>query len=158
MRDEYEFRFLMKMYEECQLQRRHHESYRAKLTAILGSIYAAILTAISTADFNILILSLVLLMLSAFGLISTISYTERYVFYWRRSQMLREIIDEKYANVHIEEIFDMAKLYRKFGEEEKWPNHIPEFLGHHKIWMWAHVIVLLVSIIIIICSGCIRAA
>ena len=35
MRAEYEFEFLIKMYEECQSQRRHHETYRAKLTEIL---------------------------------------------------------------------------------------------------------------------------
>lgn len=154
MRAEYEFEFLIKMYEECQSQRRHHETYRAKLTEILIVLYAGILAAISTGKVNVFVLSLVLFVVSVFGLIATISYTERYVFYWRRSQILRKQIDEEYARVDIEKLYCKAKLYRKEDDEAKWPNNIPELLGHHKIWMWLHVVAIVISLLVIIYSGC----
>lgn len=153
MRDEYEFEFLLKMYEECQSQRRHHETYRAKLTETLAVIYTALLAAMSSGMVNVFILSLALLVISVFGLIATISYTERYVFYWRRSQLLRKQLDAEYARVDIEKLYSKAKLYRKEDDEAKWPNKIPELLGHHKIWMWFHVVAIVISLFIIIYSG-----
>lgn len=88
---------LLVMYDESQKQRRNYESMRANVTIWLTTIYVALVGLIIKDDlapeegFSILVV------LSLFGIFISLAYTERYVFYWRRGQKLREYLDGQFA-------------------------------------------------------------
>lgn len=81
------------------------------------------------------------------GVLSTIAHSQRYVFYWRRSQIIREYLDSAYMDGLISELYSKAKVYRSSDwEQKKWPHWLPPFLNHHYIWLLIHSLVFIGTI------------
>ena len=147
-----EIQILLALYEECQKQRRHHETFRATLSGSLVAIYIAIISIMPhmRAPF---ILAVSLVVLSIFGILCTLSYSERYVFYWRRSQLIKNHLDQIIMKDNIEQLFNDAKSYRaKDRYERKWPNKFPRLLSHHYLWTYLHILALLAAIVLAVGS------
>lgn len=142
---------LLVMYDESQKQRRNYESMRANVTIWLTTIYVALVGLIIKDDlapeegFSILVV------LSLFGIFISLAYTERYVFYWRRGQKLREYLDGQFAGNTIRDILKEAKLYRAEElDERKWPNSLPCVMKHHNFWMLWHGVVCVLALLCLI--------
>lgn len=141
----HDFEFLMKLYDESQIQRRHHETYRSALTGLVVTLYVALLSCMKDANIGVTYILYILMALSVFGILGTISYTERYNFYWKRSQVLRAEL-AKCAEVNVDEIYENALNYKpQRCSEYRWPQAIPNCFRHHKLWLILHVLVLLFS-------------
>ena len=96
---------LLKMYEESMIQRRHHETSRTTLSNILIAIDAILIGLIvdNGVEKTDLWLALLLMYFSIFGILSSISFLERYNLYWRRSRVFREKIDIVMGNTIIKD-------------------------------------------------------
>ena len=112
LKDKRDFEFLMKLYDECQIQRRHHETYRATLTGVIVSLYVAVLSCFGGEVLSLKTMLIILLALSIFGILGTISYTERYNLYWKRSQVIRADIAKRFTDINLDELFKNAKNYK----------------------------------------------
>lgn len=141
----HDFEFLMKLYDESQIQRRHHETYRSALTGLVVTLYVALFSCLRDGNIGVMYILYLLMALSVFGILGTISYTERYNFYWKRSQVLRAEL-AKCAEVDVDEIYENALNYKpQRCREYRWPQAVPNCFRHHKLWMIFHVLVLLFS-------------
>lgn len=145
-----DFGLLMKLYDESQIQRRHHETHRATLTGIVVTLYVALLSGFFDNGIDELPTLIILLVLSVFGILCTLSYTERYNYYWRRSQVIRELMAEE-SDLNFKKILEDAKTYiPKDKSEDKRPKSIPSLLRHHKLWIILHIGVFVFSLICLI--------
>ena len=88
---------LKMMYEQSQQRRQHHETMRLKMALLFTSIYTILGTIIASEnkDFNINYICIVFLFCSIFGLLFTMSYTERANLYYNRGCILRKQIDDE---------------------------------------------------------------
>lgn len=141
LKDTRDFEFLMKLYDECQIQRRHHETYRATLTGVIVSLYVALISCFGGDVLSLKTMLVILLVLSIFGILCTISYTERYNLYWKRSQVIRAEIAKRFTDVNLDELFKNAKNYKSEEKcENRWPQSVPCFMRHHRLWLFLHII------------------
>ena len=137
----YDFEFLLKLYDECQIQRRHHETYRATLSGVIVTLYVALLSCFAGDFLSLKTILVILLVFSIFGILGTISYTERYNFYWQRSQVIRDEIAQRFTVVNLDELFKSAKNYKSNEKcENRWPQSVPCFMRHHRLWLFLHII------------------
>ncbi len=153
IKEEMKLHVLLMMYEETMLQRRHHETFRATLSGCLVTIYIALIS--FTLKSNVLLLRptcFFISFLSLFGFICTLSYSQRYIFYWRRSQVIRNYIDLYITNGTIEKLHAKAINYRsKISDEKKWPHRFPKWLSHHFLWIYLHLIIFITTLIAGVC-------
>lgn len=142
---------LLKMYEESMIQRRHHETSRTTLSNILIAIDAVLIGLIvdNGVEKTDLWLVLLLMYFSIFGILSSISFLERYNLYWRRSRVFREKIDLVMDNTMIKDAIKDEKTYED-PEEKRWPRTICNCFRHHVLWCWLHIPILIFSIVFII--------
>ena len=116
---------LLKMYEESMIQRRHHETSRTTLSNILIAIDAILIGLIvdNGVEKTDLWLALLLMYFSIFGILSSISFLERYNLYWRRSRVFREKIDIVMGNTIIKDAIKNEETYED-PKEKRWPRTI----------------------------------
>lgn len=144
--DDLQFQLLSRMYDECQSQRRHHEASRANLSICLITAYTAIFGFADQGYLSKINACFMITVLSLIGFLSVMAYSERYVFYWRRSQCIRKELDKVYMGGKISRIYSKAKEYiPEDKEERKWPEYWPKCLNHHRIWMLMHILIFIFS-------------
>lgn len=142
---------LLKMYEESMIQRRHHETSRTTLSNILIAIDAVLIGLIVDNGIEKTDLWLVLLLMyfSIFGILSSISFLERYNLYWRKSRVFREQMDIVMEDTMIKDAIKEAESYED-PKEKRWPRNICSCFRHHVLWCWLHIPVFIISIAFII--------
>lgn len=137
--NDYQLKLLIKMYDECQSQRRHHEKSRTTLSICLITAYTTIFGFAADGALSWLFACIMILFLSFIGMLSVMAYSERYNFYWRRSQCIRKYLDQTYTNGTIGNLLNEAKTYVPVDKDErKSPDSWPKCLNHHHIWMLIH--------------------
>lgn len=147
-----EFYAFLKVLEDCQTMRRHYLDARNKLSTILVTLYSVIIGLAKSVGVNIQIVGGILVVLSIYGVCSSVSYTSSYNHYWRRSHVIRRYIDNKYLSG------DLSYLYKEaisFESPYKYERHtvkrLPYFLNQHILGITLHVLVMLFGILVIIC-------
>lgn len=135
---------LIMMYEQSQQRRQHHETMRLKMALLFTSFYAILGTIIASEhkDFNINYICIVFLFCSIFGLLFTLSYTERANLYYNRGCVLREKIDDELKAPILKECTTKASNYESPDEKFRL-NHHPSALRHHILWIAFHIVMVI---------------
>lgn len=138
---------LISMYEQSQLRRQHHESMRLKMTMLLLSIYTllASVVAVTPKEFNANNLCFIFLACSIFGLLFTLSHTERANLYYRRGCVLRDKIDNELKSSVLKEWVEEAENYKNSKEKYRIAK-LPTWLRYHVIWILLHGLVVVLAI------------
>lgn len=149
--DDIQFRLWIKMYDECQSQRRHHEMARANLSICIITANTAIFGFAVQGYLNGIYACAMIMFLSLIGFLSVMAYSERYNFYWRRSQCIRKHLNHTYMGDQINSRLKEAKDYRADEEDEKkCPNRWPRCINHHNIWKITHVAIFAIGLVALI--------
>lgn len=138
---------LLAMYQECVTRCRHHETLRATITSSLIAI-DAIIVGVITFDKNLIFtdipLTILITLLGIFGIIFTLSHSERYLHYSERSRQYRNGLDENFANGLIEKgKKDAKKSIEVILKNGKFK--FPKYLRHHFLWSAIHVFILIIG-------------
>lgn len=150
-RDDIQLQLWIKMYDECQSQRRHHETARANLSICIITANTAIFGFAVQGYLNGIYACAMIMFLSLIGFLSVMAYSERYNFYWRRSQCIRNHLDHTCMEDQITKKFEEAKEYRADTDaEKKCPNHWPRCINHHNIWKLTHVAIFAIGLVALI--------
>jgi hypothetical protein len=141
---------LLSMFQEYEVRCRHHENLRATITSSLIAI-DSIIVGIITYDNKLIKSDLPLIFLvfflGIFGIIFTLSHSERYLQYSERSRQFRAILDERYTNGLIE----MCKKNAKTIAESKFK--LNKIFSHHFLWSFIHLVIVILGIVLFIMAS-----
>lgn len=153
--DTQKLEILLKLFDRCDSERHYHETARSTISTCLLTAYTALLTIVFTHPEYQRQMVFIIFILSLIGTLATLAHSQRYVFYWRRSQVIRDFVDENYTQGGISKLYDDAKAYRpKTIEEYKWPHKWLFIFSHHHMWMWIHFLVWLASLVFLLTTLC----
>ncbi|MBO4142087.1 hypothetical protein J5U46_18185 [Micromonospora tulbaghiae] len=130
-------------------QIRHSENQRAAMTNIILALAAAGIGFISQKGLvsSVLIVSIALMLLGAFGAVSSAKYYERFRLHLREAGAIRARIDEKYPDLKLGELADST--WREQGVEFPRLSKMPLY----GLWIALHLGILgsgaLVSMLIV---------
>lgn len=137
---------LVTMYQEYVTRCRHHETLRAAISNSLIAI-DSIIGGFITLDKNInrydIPLILLLIFLGFFGIIFTLSHSERYLQYSECSRQYRNQLDLLANGLIAEGKKAASKLVdAKFK--------FPRYLRHHYLWSAIHLLVMGIGILLLV--------
>lgn len=141
---------LLATYQEYATRCRHHENLRATITSSLIAI-DTIIVGVVTLDKKLiptdLPLTFLIVLLGIFGVIFTLSHSERYLQYSERTRQYIKMLDTNYANGFIEQGKKDAKdNVSKMLKNGKF--QFPHYLRHHFLWSVIHGIISIMGIIL----------
>lgn len=145
---------LLAIYQEYLTRCRHHENLRATITSSLigiDAITVGIITHDKELNFSDIPLTVLIILLGIFGLIFTLSHSERYLQYSERSRQYITTLDKIYTNGLIEK----GKNEAKANIQVKLKNgklNFPKYLRHHFLWSVIHLFIVIMGITLFIIS------